>query len=328
MTSLVTGATGFIGRKLVTFLACRGEAVRAQYRDDAKRRLYLSGVGSDAEVIRGDVCDPQFMRDAVADASVIYHCAAAHSTCPEAEIMRTNLDSVRCLFTSIRDAGTTPRVILMSSINVLGNGSFADGTEKLPRKRTHDLHVDLKIAAEELAEQWIAQGVDVVILRPGLVYGPGDPHLLQLAKAIYLGRFVFIGSRNNVVPLVHVSDMAESICAAASAPVNRGRIYHIADGSRTTIGELVRQLCRVLDCPEPKRVLPAAVPRLANSVCGLLGRNGPVSQSALRFLGSSRYVNIELARTELSFDPRIPVELGVESMRTALHEAAVTDAAA
>src|SRR3954468_2389838 len=113
MTSLVTGATGFIGRALVEQLTARGKSVRAQYRDEAKRRLYL---GHGEEAIRGDVCDAAFMREAVGSAQVVYHCAAAHSTCSHKEIRRTNLESVRCLFEAIRASGGAPRVILMSSI--------------------------------------------------------------------------------------------------------------------------------------------------------------------------------------------------------------------
>lgn len=311
MTSLVTGATGFVGRCLVAHLVNQGRPVRALCRDEQKARAHL---GRGEETILGDVCDPITMRRAVADVEVIYHCAAAHSTSSPDEMRRTNVPSVRCLFEAIRDAGTKPRVILMSSLNVLGNGSYANATDDFPRRQTHDLHVDLKTEAEELAERWIADGLDVVILRPGLIYGAGDPHLPKLARALRLGKFVFIGSRDNVVPLVYVSDMVQAMVLAAEASKASGRVYNITDGSRTTIGELVSQLCRVLECPEPKRVLPRFIPRVANSVCGVLGRAGPVSPSALRFLGTSRHVDIRRAAEELCFQPQVFVAEGVPAM--------------
>jgi nucleoside-diphosphate-sugar epimerase len=324
LISLVTGATGFIGRHLVAELAIQGVPVRALSRNEQRAPELLDG---GQETIVGDCCDSQVMRRAVADVGVIYHCAAAHSTCSDDEIRRTNLPSVRCLFEAIHAAGARPRVILMSSINVLGNGSFADATEQAPRHHTNDLHVDQKIAAEELAERWIADRMEVVILRPGLVYGPGDPHLQKLARAIARGKFAFIGGRQSVVPLVHVSDMVQAMVLAAQV-ASPERVYHITDGSRTTIGELVDHLARVLECPAPKRVIPAVVPRLANSVCGLLGRNGPISPSALRFLGSSRHVDIQRARTQLRFEPRVQVAEGIESIRTSLREAVAMESAA
>lgn len=325
MTSLVTGATGFTGRHLVAALADQGLAVRALARDPQKRHLYLT---HGEEVILGDVCDPVLVRQAVADVDVVYHCAAAHSSCSEEEIRRTNLKSVRCILEAVHAVGDRTRVILMSSLNVLGNGSYDQAAESAPRLVTNDIHVDLKSAAEKLAEEWIARGMDIVILRPGLIYGPGDPHLAKLARAIYRGKFRFIGSRDNIVPLVHVSDMVQAMMLAARSPQAAGRVYHITDGSRTTIGQLASQLAQAISCPEPKRVMPAVVPRLANSVCTLLGKPGPVSPGALRFLGSSRHAAIDRARAELGYEPQMPLAEGIQTMAAWLREEVTTASAA
>ncbi|HEY4231855.1 MAG TPA: NAD-dependent epimerase/dehydratase family protein [Lacipirellulaceae bacterium] len=325
MTSLVTGATGFIGRHLVADLTGRGERVRALYRDEQKRQLYLD-LGE--ETLVGDACDMAVAREGIDGVDVVYHCAAAHSTAPADEIRCTNLNSVDVLFNAVREADSAARVVLMSSINVLGSVSFENANEDLPRRRTGDLHVDLKIAAEELAEREIAGGLNIVALRPGLVYGPGDRNLQKLAQAIYRGKFMYIGSRENIVPLVHVSDMSQAMILAGHATTSTSRVYNISDGSRTTIGQLVGGLARVMGCPEPSRVMPAIVPRLANSVFGLLGRSGPVSPSALRFLGTSRHVDIGRARSELGFEPRVGIAEGLQGMASWLRETTATESAA
>jgi nucleoside-diphosphate-sugar epimerase len=325
MTSLVTGSTGFIGRHLVSQLAERGERVRALYRDEAKRRLYL---GSVDDVVTGDACDPAVMRRAIDGADIIYFCAAAHSTAPADEIRHTNLKSVETLFDAVRAAKNSARIVLMSSINALGSVNYENGNEDLPRRRTGDEHVDLKISAEELAERQIAGGLDVVVLRPGLVYGPGDHNLQKLAQAISRGKFMFIDSRDNVVPLVHVSDMSQAMILAGHATSATSRVYNVTDGSRTTIGQLVGKMAEVMGCPEPKKVMPSIVPRLANSVCGLLGRNGPVTPSALRFLGTSRHVDIARARSELGFDPRVGIAEGLQGMASWLRETTAAETAA
>jgi 2-alkyl-3-oxoalkanoate reductase len=325
MTSLVTGATGFIGRHLVAHLRSQGEPVRALYRDEQKRRMYLD-LGE--EKLLGDVCDGNVVREAVEEVDVVYHCAAAHSTAPTEEIRRTNLKSVETLFAAVREAQRPVRIILMSSINVLGNGNYENANEDLPRQRTNDLHVDLKIAAEELAEREVAAGRNIVVLRPGLVYGKGDHNLQKLAQAIYLVKFMFIGSRDNIVPLVHVSDMVQAMVLAAKAHAARGHWYNITDGSRTTIGQLVSTLAGVLNCPVPQRVMPSIVPRLANSVLGLVGRKGPVSPSALRFLGTSRHVDISRARSELGYEPRVGIAEGLQGMASWLREVTAAESAA
>jgi nucleoside-diphosphate-sugar epimerase len=298
--------------------------VRALFRDNRKAGLLRSS----ADTYVGDVCDPQIVKQSIDGVDVVYHCAAAHSTASSEEIRQTTLPSLRCLLDAVRGVNPAPRLILMSSINVLGNDSFSNANEDHPRQLTGELHVDLKIEAEELAEQARKDGLDVVILRPGLIYGPGEANLPRLAKAIQNGRFVFIGSRDNITPLVHVSDIVEAMLLAGESRESIARTYNITDGSDTTIGELVSELARALNCVEPTRVLPKLVPRIANSVCGLLGKKGPVSSSALRFLGTSRQVDISRARNELDFNPRVHVTAGINSMADSLRTSVRTSAAA
>ena len=235
---------------------------------------------------------------------------------------------MKTLFDAVREAKSGTRIVLMSSINVLGSVNYENANEDAPRRSSNDEHVDLKIAAEKLAEREISGGGNIIVLRPGLVYGPGDHNLQKLAHAIYVGKFRFIGSRDNIVPLVHVSDMSQAMILAGHAPISASRWYNITDGSRTTIGQLVGGLAGVMGCPEPKRVMPAIVPRLANSVCGLLGRNGPVSPGALRFLGTSRHVDIRQARAELGFNPRVGFAEGLQGMASWLREATAAESAA
>ena len=186
MTSLITGATGFVGRHLLERLAAEGQPVRAMYRDEARREQFLNH-GETA--IAGDICDRSLMRDAVAGVDVIYHCAAAHSTASPDEIRRTNLAAVDCLLDTARAAAPKARVILLSSLNVLGNDSFYAATEDSPRKVTHDVHADLKSAAEAAAETAIGKGADVIILRPGMIYGAGDLNFSKLCERSRVASF-------------------------------------------------------------------------------------------------------------------------------------------
>jgi nucleoside-diphosphate-sugar epimerase len=105
---------------------------------------------------------------------------------------------------------------------------------------------------------------------------------------------------------------------AADQPHALGRIYHIADGARTTIGELVGALAESLDCPPPQaRVIPLGLARLLCGVGVWLGRlrlrrwEPLISPAALRFLGTSRFVDIRRAREELGYSPRIGYREGV-----------------
>ncbi len=308
MTSLVTGATGFVGRHLLARLAEEGVPVRAMYRDEPRRQQFITR-GETA--IRGDICDSGVMRDAVAGVNVIYHCAAAHSTSTPDEIRRTNLAAVENLLAATKMAAPNARVVLLSSLNVLGNGSIATATEDSPRKVTHDLHADLKSAGEVAAERAIRDGMDVIILRPGLIYGAGDLNFSKLARAIARGKLVYIGSRDNIVPIVHVDDVVQAMVLAARVSPVRGRVFNITDGSKATISDLVTGLAGAIGAKPPTRVMRRILPRIAVSLFEMLGREGPITRPTLRFLGTSRYVDISRARKELGYEPRVSLKEGI-----------------
>ena len=309
MVNLVTGATGFVGTHLVNKLLTRGNSVRALVRSDSDA-LTLRSRG--VETVVGDLCDRQVLVAAVRGAKIIYHCAAASCLHDEDEIRSTNLDGIRKLLHIVRDE-SAGRLILMSSLNVLGSSSFEEATEESPTQRSGELHTDVKIDVEELALQFSGtHSVDVTILRPGMIYGPGERHMPGLASTLQSGKFTFIGSRHNNVPLIFVGDMVRAMMLAAESPHASGRIYNLTDGSRTTIGQLAGAMAELLGARSPKRIIPYALPHVACTVYGLVGRPGPISHATLRFLGTSRHVCIARSRHELGFEPEIGLRRGLE----------------
>ena len=317
MTStLVTGATGFVGGCLLNELLSRRESVRALVRDEAQAAALRSrGV----EAFVGDLLQPESLRAPLTGAKIAYHCAAAVGPSKSAhELYTTNRDGFRHLLDAASQAGA-PRIVLLSSINVLGSRDLERATEELPCRRSHDPAADVKIEAERIALEYHRErGLPVTILRPGLIYGPGDPHNVpRLASAIRRGKFSFLGGRNHVVPIVHVQDVVAAMLLAGGKPETAGRIYHITDGSRTTIGEFVDFLAELLDCPPPQKNLPLIIPRAACVLfetlqrLGLRKGPGPINRAGLRFLGTSRWVDIGRARTELGFSPRIQFREGL-----------------
>ena len=199
-------------------------------------------------------------------------------------------------------------------MNVYGIKSFDRITEETPLRRSGEAHADAKIDGDELALEYADQhGLDITILRPGLIYGHGERHLPRMADAIQRGKFVFIGSRGNVVPLVSVSDMVQAMLLAAQSPRSEARVFNITDGSPSTIGDLVGHLASLMNCPLPTRVLPYFLPWLVCTVFDRLGRSGPINRTTLRFLGTSRFADIQYARDELGFQPKVGLRQGLEA---------------
>jgi nucleoside-diphosphate-sugar epimerase len=323
MTTLVTGATGFVGTRLVNELLSLGGSIRALIRS-ADKADELRGRG--IETVVGDLRDPESMRRAVRDAKQIFHCAAANSKCNAEEIRETNLGGMRNLLEAVRHENGG-RVILMSSINVYGSNSIAHGTEETLLCRSGEVHADVKIEGEELARQYADQhGLEITILRPGLIYGPGEfHHLPRLADAIRRGKFVFLGSRKNIVPLVYISDMIQAMLLAAETPQATGRAYSITDGSRSTIGDLVDHLARLMNCPRPMRVLPYSLAWFVCTLFDQLKRAGPINRTTLRFLGTSRFFDIQRAREELGYQPRVGLREGLEAAVDSVAQASATE---
>jgi nucleoside-diphosphate-sugar epimerase len=327
MTSLVTGATGFIGSHLVEELLAQGEAVRALIRKADPRPAWERSPDNRPEIISGDMRDPAAMRTAVEGANVVYHCAVANASMPASEARAVNLTGLRNLLEGLRLAGGG-RLVLLSGLSVLGLRNYDPLTEELPCRACGDPEIDAKLKAEEMAWDYRrSYGLQACILRAGFVYGPRDRrNLPQLVEAIRGGSFVYIGSRHNLVPLVHVSDMARALVLAGRPPAADGRVYHIADGSRTTLRDLAGLVCQLVERRRPRWTLPYYPTLAVCLACEWLGRalswpsHPPISRSTLLFLGTSRYVDIRRAREELGFNPCIGYRDGLPAAVRSIHE--------
>jgi 2-alkyl-3-oxoalkanoate reductase len=309
MTSLVTGATGFLGGHLLEALVSQGRPVRALVRDPQNAAV-LRDRGIDVYV--GDIRDPAAMQQAIRECHAVFHCAAAGGRHPsKQEIHSTNFIGIKNLLEAIR-ANRQQRLICISGLSVLGMRNLNPASEDLPWRRSGDFEADTKIRIEQLILDYRSEyNLDVVILRPGIVYGPGDDNLSQVLQAIRESKFAYIGSRKNIVPLMHVRDFVQVMLLAASRPEAKGRIYHIADGTQTTIEQIVSHLAELSGCSQPRLVLPYFLPYVGCLLFELLKRfrlrskPGPIDRAGLRFLGTSRWVPIGRAQEELGFSPQV-----------------------
>ncbi len=315
MVSLVTGASGFVGSHLVAeLLGEEGESVRALVRR-TESAIELPG----AEVRSGDVRDSAFVQDAMQGVDVVYHCAAAAGpTSSPREAYDIALTGTRNVLEGLRRAGRG-RAVLLTGLIVLGARHLDAATEDLPYRRTGDPASDVKIEIEQMAWEYEQRhGVDVTVLRPGLIYGPRDRrNLPQMIRALRRGGFAYIRSRSNVMPIVYISDMVQAMRLAARTPAARGRAYHITDGSHTSIGEFIDCLAGLLGCPPPRKELPFVVPYLGCLLFELLAAlhlyhgRAPISRTTLNYLGYSRVIDITRARRELGYEPRVSYRDGL-----------------
>jgi dihydroflavonol-4-reductase len=313
----------------VAALIDRGDEVRALVHDPAAAERFR-GRQPDVEVIAGDIRDPEIVRRLTCDADVVFHAAAAvgpHYT--EREFQAVNVEGTRELLRGARTAGCR-RVVLLSSLHVLGIGDLDRATEDLRCRRTYDPASNAKIDMERLALDAARQGgPEVVILRLGVTYGPDDPHNLpKLIAALRDGRFRFMGSRDCLVPVVHVDDVVRALVLAVETPGAAGRVYHITDGTRTTIGEFIDRLADLSGCARPRRMMRRRVVKNLMRLLALARRVHPrfplpIGPGPLRFLATSRFVDIGRARAELGYDPSIGYREGLAQAIAGINGSAI-----
>lgn len=318
MRCLVTGATGFVGHRLVEALVEKGHEVRALVRAGREGHAFPDGV----EVVVGDVMELASLHAATRNRQVVFHCAAAVGNhFSRADIYRVNLGGVRNVLDALR--GSTTHIMYISSINVLGTRNLAHANEDTACCTSNDPAADVKIEAEALAlEYYRKHGVAVTIIRPGFIYGPGDPHNLpKLISALKRGKFSYIGSKDNIVPMVHVDAVVQALILAAEHPQSAGRIYHILDESRISIEGFIAELCQLIHVPAPTKVLPYWIPAVGCQVFSLLKTIGlwkkpaPIAPNSLRFLGTSRTFDLSRARDELGYRYEVPL---TETLKAAI----------
>ncbi len=308
MTTLVTGATGFIGGRLVSAFRERGDEVRALVRDPARAQNLAQ---QSVELATGDVENADSLAAAVEGVDRVCHCAAIVSEwLSPAVIRRVNVEGTRRLLDASAAAGVS-RLIYLSSLAVLGSMHHRGTDESAPYRETGDAYSDSKIESERLVRGFAERGdVATVIVRPGFVYGPGDRLVLpRLIQSLVDEQFTYVGSGDKLLNIVYVDDVVQAVLLADEQGVP-GAAYNVTDGTRTTLREFVTFAAKYLGLPPPKRSIPPAV---AWALCyGLEGfakltraKEPPrLNRARMKFLYYNQYYSIEKAKRELGYQPR------------------------
>ena len=316
MRVLVTGATGFTGGHLARALASRGGEVRALVRErsDAAARRDLESAG--VQLIFGDLGDPDAVARATAGVDVVYHIAALYRQAglPDEAYRAVNARAVATVIETAARAGAR-RVVHCSTVGVHGDVEHPPANEDAPLK-PGDIYQQTKLEGEAVArETGRRTGVEVVIVRPTGIYGPGDRRLLKLFRGVARGRFVMLGAGAIFYHLTHIDDLVEGFRLCAEVPQAAGRTYILAGGEVTTLRELVRLVSEEAGVRPPRLRLPVwpfwVAGAVCEAVCAPLGVEPPLYRRRVDFFTKSRAFDISRARAELGYAPRVALREGI-----------------
>jgi nucleoside-diphosphate-sugar epimerase len=321
---LVTGASGFVGSVLAQTLEREnGIPVRRAYRSAA------SGPDGAESVTVGDIGPATDWSDALTGIDAVVHCAArVHvmdddgSTDSLAQFRKVNVQGTRHLARQAAIAGVR-RFVFVSSIKV--NGETTTGLPPFmhsSRPAPADAYGISKWEAEQ--ELWdIAQqsGLEVVVVRPPLVYGPGvKANFLRLMQAVDRGIPLPFGAVRNQRSMVFVKNLTDLLTKCVTHPRAVSRTFLVSDGQDLSTAALVAQLATALN---KKARLVNVPPSLMHSLAALVGKRN----MADRLLGSLQ-VDIAHTRDELDWKPPFTVEEGLKATAVVLMAAGVPQVSA
>lgn len=307
---LVTGASGFVGTHLVRALVETGVPVRALVRS-ASHLDALEGLP--VELVGGDLEHPESFPPAVEGVEVVYHCAAKVGEAGRlSDYRRANVRGTMYLARAAKAAGAK-RFVYLSSGTVLGMVDHVGTTEDAPYLPSGDPYADSKIEAERaLLDYCRRSGLAYVILRPSIVYGPGDRYILPgLVRGLLRRRIFLINEGRGVLPCCYIENLVPVIVAAGRRPQALGQVYNLTDARRITCREFVGTLAEILDVPAPEFSLPYPAARALCAVAETAHRlsrdTSPprFSKGALRFLGLSREFDVSKAVRDLDLTCRV-----------------------
>ncbi|HBA86615.1 MAG TPA: 3-beta hydroxysteroid dehydrogenase [Geobacter sp.] len=323
MRALVTGGGGFLGSAIVRQLVARGDQVVSFSRGDYPHLAVLG-----AEQRRGDLSDLEALKAAAKGCDTVFHVAAKagiwgdYQEYYQANVVGTENVIAACRLLSI------DRLVYTGSPSVVFDGSDVEGgNELLPYPAHFEApYPQTKAIAEQAVLAANSLELATVSLRPHLIWGPGDNHLVPriVAKA-RAGKLRKIGSRPCLVDTVYVENAAEAHLNAADRLVfdapPAGKAYFITNGEPLPLWEMVNRILAAAGLPPVTRSVSPGVAYAAGTVCETLWKalrlsgEPPMTRFVARELSTAHWFDVSNARSDLGYQPRISIDEGLKLLQ-------------
>jgi len=305
-TVLVTGATGFVGHFLCDRLLAQGINVRGTLLKSENPSSLVGGV--EPVTVEPLGAETPWCHALVGVDTIIHLAARVHimddpSTDPLTEFRKVNVEGTAQLAREAAIAGVR-RLVFISSIKVNGEESVIPYTPDSPPNPSDPYGIS-KWEAEQALRKIVAEtGMEVVIIRPTLVYGPGvKANFLNMLKIISRGIPLPLASITNKRSLIYVGNLVDSLATCASHPCAAGKTYLVSDGEDVSTQELISRTAKALGVSARLFPVPLLLMRLAGK---LTGRSGAVNR-----LTGSLTVDSSRIRNELGWQPPFTMEEGL-----------------
>lgn len=327
-TALVTGGGGFLGKAIIRKLLAMDFHVKSFARSDYPE---LRDMG--VEVIQGNLTSAEDVKSAAEGCDVVFHVAAKVGVWGKYEDFHNiNVKGTQHILDAC-EAHQVSRLVYTSSPSAIFDGTHMEGVDESVPYPAQDKYLThypkTKAAAERLVKAAASNTLRTAILRPHLIWGPDDPHLVKriIDRASSLR---IVGDGNNVIDTVFVENAADAhiqaMKALAEKPEISGRAYFITQGEPINAWEMINKILAAGGKPPIKKSISYnAAYRIGAIMEFVYGALGVKSEPRMtRFvageLAKSHWFNIDAARNDLGYNPAISTEEGLKLLQQSLQK--------
>ena len=321
---LVTGGGGFIGGALVRRLCQQGFQVRS-----FSRRNYPDLDVLGIQQVRGDLVDRKRVREALKGCALVFHVAARAGIWGRYnDFHQTNVIGTSNVVQACRDEGIR-RLVYTSSPSVVFAGSDMEGVDEsvLYARHFKAAYPKTKAAAEKIVLEAAGERLATVALRPHLVWGPGDRHIIPgLLRRARNGQLRRIGRQEKKVDFTYIDNAVHAHLVAAQrlapgSPIS-GRAFFVTDDRPVPMWGFINRLLEAADLPP---VTKTVHPRVAYAAAGLIEmlyrgfrlRSEPrLTRFLVEEMATAHWFDISAARRDLGYRPLVSLETGMERVAT------------
>ena len=314
---LVTGGGGFLGGAIVKLLVERGDRVRS-----FSRSYYPELVSVGVEQFQGDISDKTSVAKACSGVDLVFHVAAKAGVWGDySEYFKTNVTGTKNVIAACIKHKVS-RLVYTSSPSVIFNGTDMEGVdESAPYSNKFFAHYP---KTKAIAEQYIIKaardGLLTIVLRPHLIWGPRDSHLVPriIARA---KRLVRVGDGKNLVDTIYIDNAVDAhILAADRLEENHklsGNVYFISQGEPVPLWDMVNDILKAAGFAPVKRSISRRMAWVIGAMLEAcyklfkLSGEPQMTRFVAEELATAHWFDISAAKKDLGYIPRVSTEEGI-----------------
>ncbi len=320
-TSLITGATGFIGRHLARRLLADGKKVRVLCRKGSEKKL-PADLLSLVEIAVGDLRDRESLFIATRGITHVYHCAGnVLDWGLEKDFQEINVRGTRWLLEA-SDSSGVKRFIHLSSIAAFGTPSPAYFDDASPYVKSGDFYSRTKAEAEHYVFQFHREtGLACTVLRPAVVYGQDGTWFEEPLKMIQQGKMFLLGGGKGTCHPCYIENLLDAMLLVASHPRAVGQGYIVADNDPITFKEYFNSIAEIAGKNPIRRSIPIPLARTLASACELGAKTFQsqgrplLTRTALAMVTTKSEMSVKKIMDELDWKPRYAFKAAMKELR-------------